>query len=123
MFQSVKSFVYVALCDPACAVSAANILSCYLFNSSMKDEIINDERLIGTMRLLYTSSDSNNEGLSQCQLLFESFLKETYHCGKPYDVSVNNVIVQFSKINQPLFSVSASLQKLAKELASQLRLQ
>jgi len=118
LFENVKTFVYVAFCDPASAANAANILSFYQFNSSIQDGIISDSHsLTGTMRLLYSSHDTADEGLQSCQSIFEAWLRETFSCGAPFDGAVNNALQKFSKQNASQFSASVSLQKLAKEFS------
>jgi hypothetical protein len=120
IYESVKNFVFVGLCDAKCVVSAAGTLSTYIFNSSIKEKVLEDSRMFGAVKLLY-GGDSSNEDVKACQCVFELFLKDIFSCGSPYDVSVHNMLVQFSKQNSALYAGSVTLQKLAKEFASSTR--
>lgn len=118
IYSSVKNLVFIALSDPDSACSAVGVLSSYIFNSPMKEQVLSDTRIMSTMKLLYGNNDPNNDQLRQCQNVFESFLRDTAGCGKPYDITVNNTIVQFSKQNSAIYAGSVNLQKLAKEINS-----
>jgi lambda repressor-like predicted transcriptional regulator len=121
IYSAVKNFVFVGLCDPDCAVNSVGVLSSYLFNSPLKEQVITDSRMTGTMKLLYGSNDTQNEGLRACQYIFEMFLKDTFACGAPYDSAVNSMITQFSKQNSAIYAGSVNLQKLSKEIVSMSR--
>lgn len=118
IYSAVKNFVFVGLCDPDCAVNSVGVLSSYLFNSHLKESVVTDSRMSGTMKLLYGSTDTQNEGLKACQYIFEMFLKDTFACGAPYDGAVNTMITQFSKQNSAIYAGSVNLQKLSKEVAA-----
>lgn len=121
VYAAVKNFVLVGLCDPDSIVSSVGILTAYLFNSKLKETLLLDSRFTGVLRLLYPSHDAQSgaagEGLAVCQYVFEAFLKDSFACGRPFDVTVHNVLLQFSKTNAALFASAVSLQKLLKEFS------
>ena len=122
IYSAVKNFVLVGLCDPDSIISCVGILTAYLFNSKLKESLLLDSRLVGVLRLLYPNNESaQSESVLTCQFVFETFLRDTFSCGRPYDVTVYNMLLQFSKSNAALFSSAISLQKLLKEFAAQVR--
>ena len=122
IYTAVKNFVLVGLCDPESIVSCVGVLTAYLFNSKLKESLLLDSRLTGVLRLLYPNNESaQNEGVLTCQYVFEAFLRDTFSCGRPFDVTVHNVLLQFSKSNAAIFASATSLQKLLKEFSSQVR--
>jgi hypothetical protein len=122
IYSAVKNFVFVGLCNPECVLSSVGILTAYLFNSKLKEAVITDPFFVGVMRLLYPNNETaQSEGTLTCQYVFESFLRDTFSCGRPFDVAAHNVLLQFSKSNAALYASATSLQKLLKEFAGQVR--
>lgn len=123
LFEVVKNFVYVAFCDPECAPHAVGIVTVYIFNSKLRDTILNDARFMGIFRLMYGAEALQNgeDSVAACQFIFESFLKDTFASGAPYNTAVHHALNQFSKSTPTVFANAPSLQKLLKEFTSQLR--
>lgn len=121
IYSAVKNFVFIGFNSPESGVNAVGILSAYLFSSKLKDSILLDSSFPGILRSLYNNADSNtNEDNLACQYIFESFLRDTFACGKPYDIAVYNVLTQYAKAYSTAFASSVSLQKLVKELKMQM---
>ena len=121
IYSGVKNFVFLGFNSPESGVSSVGILSAYLFSSKLKENLLLDSSFSGIFRSLYNNIDSNtNDETLASQFIFESFLRDTFACGKPYDVAVLNVLSQYSKAYATAFAGSVSLQKLVKELKSQL---
>eukprot|EP01038_Epipyxis_sp_PR26KG_P010620 gene10620-14262_t len=119
LYQSFKNHVFVGICDIDCVVSCVGILSSFMFSSKLKDTIINDSRFIGVFRLLYVSDPT--ESAMSCQYVFETFLKDLFNTGTPFDSSILSIINQFSKSSPAQFANSINLQKMLKDFTIQLR--
>jgi hypothetical protein len=145
LYHSLSNFIYVALCDPLCSSYAAGILSMMLFYSSLRDEIINDPRLLGantfespqlfnlitliysgTIRLLYPQAPSSagsaggnaamrQENMRKNQENFESFLMLAFQAGHPFHISCQTLLRTFSKKFPLQFDKYENLTKLLKE--------
>lgn len=121
VYNQLKDFIFIGVCDALSVVSSLGLLSAYMFHSELRDSILQDSRFIGLFRLLY----SNDSGLSPedanaCQYIFESFLRDVFRSGKPYDRSIYQVLSQFSKTSPSIFSSAPSLQRVLKEFSSSL---
>lgn len=126
LFEVVKNFVYVAFCDPDCAPHAVGIVTLYLFNSKLRDAILSDTRFMGIFRLMYgaealQANNSGEDSAAACQFIFESFLRDTFASGAPYNTAVQQALSQFSKSTPTVFANAPGLQKLLKEFTAQLR--
>ena len=123
LFEVVKNFVYVAFCDPACAPHAVGVVTAFLFNSKLRDSILSDTRFLGIFRLMYGNEALANgeDHVAACQFVFESFLKDTFATGAPFNSAVQQALSQFSKSTPTVFANSPGLQKLLKEFTAQLR--
>jgi hypothetical protein len=125
LFAGLKDFVFVALCDSQAAVSAAGILSGYLFGSNLRDSLLKDSRFSGSLRLLYPATVPSNAdaatNLSTCQVVFESFIKDVFASGSPYDNIVVGVVNQFSKSFPSQYAQYSGLQKTLKEMNNKMR--
>ena len=118
IYEVVKNFVYVAFCDPECAAQAVGLVALYLFNSKLKESILSDTKFMGVFRLMYGSEALQNSGedsVAACQYIFESFLRDTFASGAPYNTAVHQALGQFSKSTPTVFANSPTLQKLLKE--------
>jgi hypothetical protein len=118
LFLRIKDYIFVSLCDPSCAVNAAATLSCFIFGSKLKETILQETRFTGTLRLLYPSS--SHETSKACQSTMESFIRDIFSAGNPYNVATQGVIYSFSQNYITNFEASLGLQKLLKELTSKL---
>jgi hypothetical protein len=123
VFEVVKNFVYVAFCDADCAPHAVGIVTAFLFNSKLRDAILSDARFTGIFRLLYGNEAiaSGEDNVAACQFIFESFLRDTFASGAPYNTAAQQAVSLFSKSTPTAFANSPTLQKLLKEFTSQLR--
>jgi hypothetical protein len=127
VFNALKNFIFVALCDIETAVFAIGIISSYLLSSKLKEAILQDARFIGVFRLLYNSDSQfatvkkNEEREETCQSLFETFLNDIFSFGSPYNVAVYSTIQQFSKANASLFSSCVKLQMILKDFSLKLK--
>lgn len=120
LYDNLKDYLFVGLCDTECAVSAAGILSGYIFGSKLNETVLQEARFIGTLRLLYPSTAASSDD-AQCQFVIESFLRDIFAAGPPYNSAVYTLISQFSKNYVPNFERSLTLQKLFKEISQQVR--
>jgi len=120
LYDSLKDYLFVGLCDASCAVSAAGILSGYIFGSKLNETVLQEARFLGALRLLYPATAASSDD-TQCQFVIESFLRDVFAAGAPYTSAVYTLISQFSKNYVPNFERSTSLQKLFKELSQQMR--
>jgi RNA recognition motif-containing protein len=121
LFTSLKDYIFVCLCDPDCAMSAVGLLSSYLFGSSLRDSLLQDSRFVGSLRLLYPLSSDEEQHNRPCQFILESFLRDIFSAGKPFDTMAHQVVASFAKNYTNQYEKSMSLQKLLKELSSKLR--
>lgn len=123
LFEVVKNFVYVACCDVDCAPHAVGIVTVYLFHSPLRETILSDSRFIGIFKLMYGAEALQNgeDHAAAVQFIFESFLKDTFASGAPFNTTVHLSLSQFSKSTPTIFANSPSLQKLLKDFTSQLR--
>lgn len=121
IYQNLKSYILSAFLDPTCAVTVVEILTTYLFYSELKDGILNDSKFVGIIKMLYaTDNEISSEDAGACQYVFESFLRDMFKVGVPYNTAVHSLVYQFSKTNATLFSKITPLQKILKEFSSQL---
>jgi hypothetical protein len=121
-YTKMKDFVIVGLCDPDCALSAVGVLSCYIFSSSLGEKVLNEGRFTGVLRLLYpTTVSALKSGLTTCQFITESFLKNIFTAGKRYEGATHSLISQFAKNYPTQYEKAPGLQKLLKEFTSKLK--
>lgn len=119
VFQRVKDFVFVGVCDPQTIVAALGLLSAFMLHSELRETVLQDARFVGLFRLLYGGeSGLSTEDASACQFIFEAALRDMYRAGKPFDKAVHQALAQFSKSTPAVFSSAPTLQRLLKEVSS-----
>ena len=121
IFSGIKDFVIVGLCDPESALSSVGILSCYIFSSPVGEAVLKENSFTGVLRLLYPSSVGTEPFLGTCQFIMETFLKDIYSAGKPYDISTYNLVSQFAKNYPTQYEKAPGLQRLLKDFTIKLR--
>jgi CH-like domain in sperm protein len=120
LYSSIKDFVIVGLCDAECAISAVGLLSSFIFSSPLGETVLREGRFTGVLRLLYPTTASVEPALSTCQFITETFLRDIFAAGKPYDVAVHGLVSQFAKNYPTQYDKAAGLRKLHKEFLSKL---
>ena len=122
VYSKVKNHVIVGFCDPSTIISAVGIVTSYIFNSELKEQAISDPKFVGLFRLLYTAElGLNPEDIQACQFVFETFMRDTFKAGPPYNTAVYQIVHQFSKSSSTIFATALSLQKLLKEFSAMMR--
>lgn len=122
-FESCKRFIFVAFCDPTCAAHAVAIAALYLFHSKLKESILSESGFINIFKQLY-GTDINviyTDQVLACQYIFESFMRDTFASGSPYNAAINHSLIQFSKNTPTVFANNLNLQKILKDFSTQLR--
>jgi hypothetical protein len=113
IYTSLKDYIFVGFCDANSAESSASIVMNFILYSKLQSNILMDSKFMGILRLLYPSDSTPNV---VCQSSLETFLRELYSVGSPYEASVVGLIDQFSKAFSAQYAVS-SLQRLSKEFS------
>lgn len=121
IYSSMKDFVIVGLCDPECALSSVGILSCYIFSSSLGETVLKESRFTGVLRLMYPTTANTDPALTTCQFITETFLKDVFSAGQPYEAAVHGLLTQLAKNYPTLYDKAPGLQRLVKEFTSKLR--
>jgi hypothetical protein len=116
LFTKMQDFVLVGFTDEDAATSAAGILTCYVMCSSVRDTLFQENRFLGVLRLLYPA-ESGSSQFSGCQAIMETFLRNIFSNGSPYDTTVSSLISLFSKSYPGNFQNNIGLQKLQKEVS------
>ena len=126
-FMTMKDYIIIGLCDVNCAPHAVGILTNFIFNSILAENILRESRFIAILRLLYPlgtnipMSSEASAALTKCQGIAESFFAELFAAGKPYDAAVHTLISQFAKNYPTQFEKASEMQKLLKEITAKLR--
>ena len=120
LYSSIKDFVIVGLCDAECAISAVGLLSSFIFSSPLGETVLREGRFTGVLRLLYPTTVSVEPALSTCQFVTETFIRDIFAAGKPYDVAVHGLVTQFAKNYPTQYEKAAGLRKLHKEFLAKL---
>ena len=95
VFNGLRDFILVGLCDPECATDSAGILSEYVKNSPLKESVISENKFLNTMRLVYPADDSDIDIM--CQQSLENFFSEIFCFNDKTASAVVNTIEMFSK--------------------------
>lgn len=117
IFDKLKDFIFVALCDSSSNVSAVGILSSYLFGSSLKDKLLRDPKLIATLKLIYSNPNPNLAVTG----IVETFFRDVASVGAPFDSLVLGLLSTFAKSYPVQFEAAVGIQKLFKELSVKFR--
>lgn len=94
LFNSLKDFILVGLCDPECTQDAASIIAFYVLKSPLQDSVLLDNKLLGALRLLYPVDGTGHAG---CQATAESLLRQIFYFSEYFGAVVINAIEIFSK--------------------------
>jgi hypothetical protein len=97
------------------------IITAFVFNSPLKEAVLTDSKFSAVMRTLYTVGEFNANDQQACQFVFESFLRDVFKAGPPFNSTVQTLLQQFAKSSPNLFTTAPSLQKLSKEFSSMMR--
>jgi hypothetical protein len=94
IFNSMKDFILVGLCDPDCVEDASAIIAHFILKSSIQDTILLDNKFFGALRLLYPVDGSGHPG---CQSTVEGLFRQIFYCGDYYSAAVISAMEVFSK--------------------------
>jgi hypothetical protein len=116
IYQTLKDYLFLALCDTDCSVDTAAIFSFILYNSSIREKLFQDNKFTGALRLLYPAE---NTGPTSMQLVLETLFRDTMtNANGSCAVGAHHFLTLFAK-NYPVQYVQASnLQRLVKELTA-----
>jgi hypothetical protein len=117
IFNSLKDFIYVGLCDASSAEDSAGLLLEYLLKSPQQDSILTDNKFLSMMRLIYPT-DAVTENHKVCQASLEAFFEAVFHTAEYYSASVINTIEVFAKNYTNNYEAS-NLQHLMKDFLNQ----
>lgn len=113
IYDALKDYIFVGLCDAQCAQSAAAILSQFIFASPLRGQVLSEPKLAASMRLLYSSSDA-----SSGQGSLEAMLWEVFGAGYPFAGLTLGMLQNFAKTNTNVFEKAPGLQRMTKEMTS-----
>lgn len=102
LFDSLRDYVFVALCDPDCVVHAVSLLEHFAFQSQLRDAVLREGQFLGILKLLHSEGVSD----ADCQVHVVSLLRNLHDRGHPYDATVVDVLDQFAKSNPSEFAGS-----------------
>lgn len=117
IYNSLKDFIFVGLCDASCVEDASGILIEYILRSPQQDSILSDNKFLSMMRLIYPT-DGATENHKLCQVSLEAFFEFIFSSGEFYSGAVINTIEVFAKNYTTNYEVS-NLQQLMKYFLSQ----
>jgi len=92
LFQKVRDYIFVALCDSDCVDLALQILRKFILESDLREAVLKEGTLLGSLRLLYPLEGGADQ---QCQEDVAEFLKEMYEEGHPYSKAIEMLLEQF----------------------------
>lgn len=121
IYSSIKDFIIVGLCDAECALNAVGLLSCFIFSSPLGETVLKEGRFTGVLRLLYPTNVTTDPAISTCQFITETFLRNIFAAGRPYDTAVHGLLSQFAKYYPTQVERAPGLQRLLKDFDSKLR--
>ena len=113
LFNALKDYIFVGLCDPAACDYASYILSNYVYYSAIKGGAINDKKLLAALRLLYPIDGTGNKF---CQSTVEAMFRNIYNADYSFHKLIFEIFDLFAKTYAAQYQ-SSSLQRLAKELS------
>ena len=102
LFDAMRDYVFVALCDKEVAALAAAVVEAFAFHSQLGDAVLREGRFLGILKLLHSEDVSDAE----CQHVVETMLRAMAQRGAPFDATVLEVLDQFSKASPDLFKAS-----------------
>jgi hypothetical protein len=117
IYNSLKDFIFVGLCDSSCVEDATGILIEYILRSPQQDAILSDNKFLSMMRLIYPT-DGITENHKLCQVSLEAFFEFIFSSGEFYSGAVINTIEIFAKNYTNNYEMS-NLQQLMKYFLSQ----
>jgi hypothetical protein len=82
VFETLKDFIFVALCDPSCCHAAASILLNYTMYSQLQADVLMDGRLYGAMKLIFPQEGAVDE---TCKEAVTNLFIEMFQSGATYD--------------------------------------
>ena len=110
IFETLKHFVYVALCDPESCQAATGVLLSYVMASPLGGNVLLEGQFYGALKLLFPQDGNVDE---TCKAAVYAMLVELFTSGPSYDVialkavegfevqhRVNYVVSGFMKLKQ-----------------------
>jgi hypothetical protein len=117
LFDTMKDYVFVGLCDPNSSEIAGEIILHFLRRSVLGSSILKEKRFAGVLRMIYSS---DNITASKCQIFIEKFLRNAFDIDDDMANTVMGILEQFAKSYSLQFEAS-NLQSLLNEFSTQLR--
>jgi hypothetical protein len=113
IYNDVKSWVLVALCDPDAASLAALIVELYATKSALKDIIVQDELLLPSLKLCFPQGGGAGDPI--CEAVFGSLLRRLANLSGSHRQAVltllNNAGSQKFGNNSPLALIASDLEE------------
>ena len=124
VFQSVRDYIFVALCDGDCCDVALEVLRKLVAESPLGESVLAESTLLGSLRLLFPDGGSGAGGqdeeergdMGACQEQVKAFLEELWGQGQPFAGAVEALLAQFEADHPEQFGPS-----ILAPLAAQLR--
>ena len=113
VFETLKDFIYVALCDPASCQSATGIILSYVMGSSLGGSVLLDGKLFGAWKLLFPQDGKVDE---ECKDAIYSMLVDLFTSGPSFDVLALKAIEGFETLHRVNYVVSGFM-KLKQQYA------
>ena len=106
LYSALVDYIFVAICDPHCVNNAVAIVLNFVYYSSLHELVLQENRFVGILRLLYPLEGSGN---TKCQVAIESFFKELFASkgSRSYDRAVTGLLGQFWRSFPTQFEKSA----------------
>lgn len=115
LYSALVDYIFVALCDEKCVHNAMSIVMCFVHHSSLHEIVLQENRFIGMLRLMYPVEGVGNV---ICQTAMESFFTNLFASkGRKYDRAVTGLLGQFWKSYPTQFERS-NLYKLLNDFTS-----
>lgn len=103
IFQSLKHFIYIALCDGDIAQTAVQVLRKLGIETSLGASVFSDPMMLGTIRMMH-SGDQDDPVAHQTTL--STLLDEVVSQGDEYVAAVRSVLGEFKSTSQAQYDAS-----------------
>mmetsp|Transcript_19275 Transcript_19275/g.68100 ORF Transcript_19275/g.68100 Transcript_19275/m.68100 type:complete len:815 (-) Transcript_19275:115-2559(-) len=106
VFDQLKGFVVVALCDPVCAESAVSVLRTFTFNTergpSVLEADVRKSAVLGSLIIMHNGSDADGH----CRTCAREFLSEVASQGGDFADAVRELLSRFRDGKPDLYAKS-----------------
>mmetsp|Transcript_46350 Transcript_46350/g.63101 ORF Transcript_46350/g.63101 Transcript_46350/m.63101 type:complete len:794 (-) Transcript_46350:479-2860(-) len=87
LFDELKDYVFVALCDPEECALAASVIESFSFRSSLRDGMLREAQLLGVLRLIFAPG-----GDETCQAQYVRMLRNLAAEGQKFREAVKELL-------------------------------